>query len=260
MKVLVLGRGGLLGFQLVRTYGWDGVTREECDITQITDLFRAFKKYSPQVVINCAGVVPKSPENQNPMQTLLVNGYGPKLIESVCNKFNIRLIHISTDCVFDGKDGLYKETTIPKPNTFYGLSKLLGEITTPPHLTIRTSFVGLPDPAGRGLLHWAANGQDEIVGYDQAIWNGITTLELGSVINKFIHSDLAGLHHISGETVSKYGLLYMANIVWGWNKKVIPESTITGRFHKEDRTLLSDSPIKVSKSLFQMLVELRDSM
>ena len=64
-------------------------------------------------------------------------------IDKLSEKLNFKLIHFSTDCVFDGKIGLYKETDIPLPQDFYGLSKLLGELKSKKNLTIRTS------------IHWA---------------------------------------------------------------------------------------------------------
>lgn len=260
MKVLVLGSTGLLGSHLVRYFGWTGISHSECDISDYPSMLSVLRSYSPDVVINCAGIVPKSPLINDYMATLRINAYGPHLIAKACSIIGCRLIQISTDCVFSGKYGGYSELAIPKPNTFYGMSKLLGEITEYPHITLRTSFVGLPDPAGHGLLAWAEN-QSEIVGYDKVYWNGLTTLELGNILNKAVSEGwhYPGLYHVHGKIVSKYDLLLAADVVWGWGKKIIKESDTTAFPHYENRTLVSNTGIFIEKSLLQMLKELKDA-
>jgi len=258
MNVLVVGNG-LLGSHLIEYFGCDGVSKETCDLTIPYTVQETLLKYRPDVVINCAGIVPK--HIQNAEYTVRANALGPKYLADACNTVNAKLIHISTDCVFDGVEGGYVETDVPYPTDLYGVSKYLGEVTYYPHLTIRTSFVGLPDPNGRGLLSWAQQ-QKEVVGYDKVFWNGLTTVELGKQLFKIIYlkPNLSGLLHLYGETVSKLDILVEAGLVWGWDQTVVAESTLTDRPHVLDRTLASHFPdLQTKKPLFQMLTELRDA-
>ncbi|HLG48269.1 MAG TPA: sugar nucleotide-binding protein [Reyranella sp.] len=120
-----------------------------------------------------------------------------------------RLIHISTDCVFSGRRGGYRESDTPDPVDLYGLSKLLGEVGTPPHLTLRTSFIG-PQLSGReGLLAWFLAQRGTIKGYGKAIFSGLTTCALARVIERVIDGPLplSGLYHVAASPISKYALL-----------------------------------------------------
>ena len=159
-----------------------------------------------------------------------------------------------------GQSGGYLEDSIPHPLDMYGMSKYLGEINDPPHLTIRTSFVGLPDAGGRGLLKWAA-GQQTITGYDQVMWNGLTVNELGSIIfSRLIPQNIQGIVHLHGETLSKHDLLVQAKEVFGWDSNILKESEIESatKKHIENYTLDTFYPaLQTKKSIREMLVEMK---
>jgi dTDP-4-dehydrorhamnose reductase len=87
------------------------------------------------VVVNCAGVIKQRPEAEDSLATLRANGLAPRWLAQWCDAHGARLIHISTDCVFSGRRGNYSEADIPDADDLYGLSKLLGEVATGPHLT-----------------------------------------------------------------------------------------------------------------------------
>lgn len=262
-SILVLGSTGLLGATLAAHYNVIPVSRAECDITDPVSVASLLSKYRPEIVINCAGVVPKVVDRVGIMQTLRVNALGPKLLRSACTEYGTRLIQISTDCVFTGSMGHYDEESIPNPADMYGLSKYLGEVYDLPHLTIRTSFIGLPDAGGRGLLHWASE-QPWAVGWDQVKWNGLTTTEFGNILfNKIIPSNISGLLHVYGETVSKYDVLMQAKEVYGWDIDILQESKIVNlpAKHTGKRTLTSLFPeFQTLKSLKQMLQEMKDGI
>lgn len=258
-KALVLGSGGLLGSHLIRYFGAVGTTRDECNILSPTDINKAIRIHRPDVIINCAGIVPKSPQIADMEHVYRVNAFGPRIIADQCDKAGVRLIHISTDCVYNGARGGYTESDFPSPMDVYGMSKLLGEITHYPHLTLRTSFIGLPDPTGRGLLAWASR-ERRVIGYDKVLWNGLTTFELGNIIfgkllDVWSHT---GLLHIHGEALTKLDVLVMAAAVWGWNLAVTPESNTTSFPHRADKTLNSNFlKYQSEKPLFVQLKELR---
>jgi dTDP-4-dehydrorhamnose reductase len=106
------------------------------------------------VVVNCAGLIKQRPEATDPMAVLQANAVVPRRLADWCDRNGARLIQVSTDCVFSGSRGLYSEDDTPDPVDLYGLSKVLGEVTTAPHLTLRASMIG-PQLRGReGLLAW----------------------------------------------------------------------------------------------------------
>lgn len=257
MPAIVFGANGLLGSHLCAVYPHlVGVSREECDITDPKQIEQTIKKYSPHTVVNCAGIVYKHPVYTSDGQRILrVNSLGPKYIRTVCDQLGIKLIHISTDCVYDQGEKAYTEDDIPLPKDMYGISKFLGEIADDPHLTIRTSFVGYPDPKGRGLLHWLFNQADERVnGWKQVFWNGLTTVELSYLIIQTIYdtSDWfpSGLVHLHGETISKYELLKTVSDVYGLKIELV-ESDIP----KKRLLLASNHNYYTSKKSFREMVE-----
>lgn len=260
MKILVLGAGGLLGSHLVKAYHATGLTRTECNILSPLDVTQAIEKHHPDVVINCAGLVPRAPlYKEDSFYVYQMNALAPKFVAKACDSFGVRLIHLSSDCVFSGMTGHYTEDEVPNPNDSYGMSKYLGEVTRYPHLTIRTSFVGLPDPTKRGLLHWAQN-ERRMYGYDRVWWNGLTTLELGRIIyDEILRKNVVGLVHLYGESISKYQLLVTAKEVFNWTNDILPESKFVGLPRKLNRTLDSIRNVTQSGKTFrQMLEEMRD--
>lgn len=262
-STLVLGSTGLLGSTLAVYHNVIAIPHSECDITDPVSVTTMFGKYKPEIVINCAGVVPKVVSQVGDMQTLRTNALGPKLLRAACKEYQTRLIQISTDCVFAGSMGNYTENSLPNPVDIYGMSKYLGEVYDPPHLTIRTSFIGLPDPGCRGLLHWASK-QSQAVGWDQVWWNGLTTVEFGNILfNKILPSQISGVLHLYGETVSKYDILVQAKEIYGWNLEILQESKLINSpvRHTGNRTLASNYPeFQTSKSLAQMLQEMDDGL
>lgn len=262
MKTLVLGAGGLLGSHLVKVYGATGLTKAECNILSPLDVTNAFEKYHPDVVINCAGIVPRSlMYKEDNLYVYQINALAPKIVAKACDAVGARLIHISSDCIFSGMTGHYTEDEIPSPPEAYGMSKYLGEVTYYPHLTIRTSFVGLPDPTRRGLLSWAA-GERRMYGYDRVWWNGLTTVELGRLIfEEILRKNVMGLLHLYGETITKYQLLVEAKAVFGWTGDILPESKFVGLPRKLNRTLdsIRNFP-QTTKPFKQMLEEMKCSI
>lgn len=260
MNVLVLGTG-LLGSHIAKLYPEVPVlSHKDCDITNPFDIYAVTTHYKPDVVINCAGIVPRSNQYDDTMTVLKTNAQGPLLLQTACDEIDCRLIQISTDCVFSGRRGSYCEIDIPDPNSIYGISKYLGEVREYPHLTIRTSFIGLPDEPQRGLLAWASH-QQEIVGFDSYLWNGLTATELARMLfEKIIPRQFTNIIHVYGqETLSKYDMLVQAKEVFGWNVDIKKESDL-GDIDKHDinRTLSSElADLCVKKSFRQMLLEMK---
>ena len=232
-KYLIFG-DGLLGTAFKQQADTVVLSRLECDITNKEDIIRALDEFTPDVVVNCAGIVPKN--KVPPGDMFKANSFAPHIISDICQG-NSKFVHISTNCVFDGKRASYSERDLTNATDVYGVSKTLGEPDNA--FVIRTSFVGLPDPNGRGLLAWAKT-QDSIIGYDKVLWNGVTTVELVKKITELVKQDITGIRHIHGFTYSKYEVLKIANeILFGGRLNIQQETKITTNPHVENKTLMS---------------------
>jgi dTDP-4-dehydrorhamnose reductase len=140
---------------------------------------------------------------------------------------NVRLIHLSTDCVFSGKRGHYVEDDIPDPLDLYGRSKLLGEVGSGNALTIRTSMIGSELGAKYGLLEWFLSQRGKsIKGYTDAIFSGFTTIELCRTLKDIIvnYADARGLYHLSSEPISKFDLLMLIKDKMRLNVDIVPDA------------------------------------
>lgn len=228
MRVLVLG-GGMLGHELARQLDvhhdvavtvrgnrpstdrvFSGVdARSHDDVAAVLD------RFGPDAVVNAIGLVKQRWEGRSALPAVEVNAVFPHRLARLCRLGQIRLVHVSTDCVFSGRRGRYTEDDPPDPVDVYGMSKLLGEVGEWPAVTLRTSIVGLEQAGGagqsapNGLVEWFLSCTGQIPGYRRAIYSGLTTMELSRVVDRVFtnHSDLAGLWHVAAEPITKYDLL-----------------------------------------------------
>lgn len=240
--ILVFGANGLLGSTLCKLYPKDtiGATREDCDISQPYELHKFIEQIHPDVIINCAGIVKSRVVPVS--YRYRVNTAAPVIMADACDQLNIRLIQVSTDCVFDGVRGGYTETDAPNPTDHYGVTKLGGEVIRKPHLTVRSSFVGWPDPNGWGLIAWMMSKRGETIpGYVSVMWNGLSAVSLASYLGEVAYSfKVFGLRHVFGETLSKYDVLNVVNDVYHLGCRIIPMQEPTR--NTTLRTLYSDMP------------------
>ncbi|MFE6821529.1 dTDP-4-dehydrorhamnose reductase [Streptomyces sp. NPDC057690] len=133
MRWLVTGAGGMLGRDTVEELarrGEDvtGLDRSGLDITRPGSVARAFAAHRPDLVVNCAAYTAVDDAETDEARALLVNGEGPRLLAAACAAHGARLVHVSTDYVFDGAARApYREDGPPSPRTAYGRTKLAGE-------------------------------------------------------------------------------------------------------------------------------------
>jgi dTDP-4-dehydrorhamnose reductase len=232
MRVVVLGATGMLGHKLWQVcrdrFDTWAVGRTTCgeyaryglfdpdhfmggvDVFDFDSIVRAFAVLRPKVVVNCIGIVKQLPTAKDPVASLTVNSLFPHRLAALCQATGARLIHISTDCVFSGKKGMYTEEDIPDAGDLYGRTKYLGEVGGPGCLTLRTSIIGRELRTSNGLVEWfLSNRGGKVRGYTRAIFSGLTTLALARVIANVMeqHPQLQGIYHVSSEPISKYELL-----------------------------------------------------
>jgi dTDP-4-dehydrorhamnose reductase len=156
-NLLVTGASGQLGRALVDCaveQGWEVMATDvpELDITDPQVVWRKLAGLRPEVVINAAAATQVDALESDPDGALKVNGLGPRNLAVACRRLGLKLIHLSTDYVFDGaKMGPYVEWDATGPLSVYGRSKLLGEEWVrqqcPDHFIVRTAWLyGLPGP------------------------------------------------------------------------------------------------------------------
>lgn len=150
MRILLTGAGGQLGRALIDRLPteWDihPFTSGELDITHYPSVKHRFLNLRPDVVINAAAYTAVDKAESDPKRAMAVNAEGPTLLAEAANQTGARLIHVSTDYVFDGnKSTPWVEGDAPAPINVYGLSKFAGEVrlinTLPDALIVRSSWV-----------------------------------------------------------------------------------------------------------------------
>ena len=248
LRVLVLGSTGMAGHvmtlylmnnpqldvsNLSHRYRLNG-SSVIMDVTDFAALGNFLDACHFDIIINCIGILNQFAE-ENKDRVILLNGYLPHFLESKYRSRPVRVIQISTDCVFSGKTGNYCETAFRDGDSFYARTKTIGELANDKDLTIRTSIIG-PDlsPDGIGLFNWFLKTDGEIKGYANAIWSGITTLELAKAVEAAIFTPLTGIYHLAPDTsISKYELL----------------SLLKNKFDKKDVTIRKYEDYYCNKSL-----------
>jgi dTDP-4-dehydrorhamnose reductase len=250
LKVLILGGTGMLGHKLWQTlaprfdayvtfrrapeaYGrlgifdparaLGGVCAEDFD-----SVTRAFDAIRPDVVVNAVGIVKQDATAKDPVASITVNALFPHLLARRCRAAGARLIHLSTDCVFSGRRGAYRESDAPDAEDLYGRSKLLGEVEDGDCLTIRTSMIGRELEGAQGLLEWFL-GQDggRVRGFRRAVFSGFTTAALAVMMSDLIasHPDLRGLYHVAAAPITKFDLLSLVKEELGLHVVIEPDET-----------------------------------
>ena len=236
-KILVLGASGMLGHMLIRVLSSRhqvvGTTSsiydkesplarilsqdnwvDQVDVRNLFTVEEAIRATNPDVVINCVGVIKQKMESRNIMDAILINSLIPHQLANICNQIHSRLIHFSTDCVFDGSPGIKKVNDLPNATDLYGTTKRLGEVDYAPALTLRTGFVGRQLSGFEGLFEWVRSQRGKTInGYQNAIYSGFTAMALARIIQQIIeeHDQLSGLHQVAGNHINKFDLITKLN-------------------------------------------------
>jgi dTDP-4-dehydrorhamnose reductase len=236
MKVLVLGSRGMAGHIITKYlteqgYIVDTMARDNAkfclNIEKTNEVKTFFQdiKHNYDYIINCIGLLVKD-SNERPDRATLINSWFPHMVEYSLKDSKTKLIHLSTDCVFDGARGPYTENDIHTEKNSYGKSKSLGEVNNEKDITFRMSIIGTEiKENGTGLMNWVLrNTQKELPGWDNALWNGITTLELAKCIDKFMNSPkISGVYHLvnNNNSINKFDLLCLINDVFELKKTIL---------------------------------------
>lgn len=172
----------------------------------------------PDVVVNCIGVIKQRDAAHDPVPSITINSLLPHRLAEWVRPWNGRLIHFSTDCVFSGRRGRYREDDPSDAEDLYGKSKFLGETpATPNALTLRTSIIGRELHHHRSLLDWFLAQRGRVRGFTRVIYSGVTTNHLAGLVGDVIerHRDLHGLYQVASEPIAKHDLLRLVQEAFG---------------------------------------------
>jgi dTDP-4-dehydrorhamnose reductase len=246
VRILILGGAGMLGHELFRQlqerHETRVVLRQSLGAYASCGLFNSANAYTdvdvcargrveavladfrPDAVVNAVGIVKQRRESHDAILSIEVNALLPHRLALDCRAVGARLIHLSTDCVFSGTRGLYREDDPPDPVDLYDRSKLLGEVMEPNALTLRTSLIGLGLYRKTSLVDWFLAQNGRVNGFRHAIFSGLTTMEAARVIGMLIekHPQASGLYHLSAAPISKLDLLTRLRDRLGRSVEMVP--------------------------------------
>lgn len=199
---------------------------ERFDATDSVALSDFLAGRRPRVVVNCAGIVKQRAESKDAIASISTNALLPHQLADICKPWNGRIIHFSTDCVFTGRRGNYKEDDLSDAQDLYGKSKSLGELSSGNTVTLRTSMIGRELFNCSSLLEWfLAQNHSSARGYRGALYSGTSTNELAQIVGDLIeiHPGLTGLYQVTGPTISKFDLLSLVRDIYGVDIELIPD-------------------------------------
>ncbi len=233
MRILILGGDGMLGHQLLKSWQqrhevWVTLHRplntyvdyalfnknnsfDAIDAHDTQSIERVLQHAQPDAVINAIGIIKQRSTSHEAIPSIEINALFPHRLHALCQQYKARLVHMSTDCVFSGHQGMYTEESLEDARDLYGRSKLLGEIHDEGAITLRTSIIGLELARKQSLIEWFLAQKGRIHGFTKAIYSGFTTIEMAHIIEMLLtrHPRLDGLYHVASTPISKYELLMM---------------------------------------------------
>lgn len=252
MKVLVLGVTGMLGNAVFRVFSADAAyqawgtlrstsalhyfpqdshARLLCgvDVLDQDALTSVMARVKPDVVINCVGLIKQLADANDPLTALPINAMLPHRLARLCELAGARLIHVSTDCVFSGRKGMYVEGDLSDAEDLYGKSKYIGELREWPNaITLRTSIIGHELSSSHALVDWFLSQQNGVLGFARAVFSGLPTVELARVMKDFVipHTELAGLYQVAAEPITKLDLLHLLAAQYGKQIEISPDNSV----------------------------------
>lgn len=239
VKIIIIGATGMLGYSIFshlsesasfEVFGTvrslDGLDKyfpnfdkliTNVDIKDFKTLENALNRIKPDVVINCIGLIKQHEVSKQHVEAIEINALLPHKIAQLCDSMKAKLIHFSTDCVFDGKVGNYLESDLPTATDLYGRSKCLGEVDYSNHVTLRTSIIGHELRSSVSLVDWFLNQSGPVKGFSKAIFSGLPTAYVAKILEEYVlpNKTLSGLYQLSVEPIDKYRLISMISEIYG---------------------------------------------
>ncbi len=200
--ILVVGAKGMLGRDLMEALPGDvrGVDIEDIDITSLESVRRVMLTLKPAVVINVAAYTDVDGCEANGELAMQVNGEGVAHLAMAALETGSKLVHVSTDYVFDGSKGTpYQEDDPTNPLSVYGESKLAGELNArivPDHLIVRTQWLfGLHGKNFVETMLQLAGEKKELAVVDDQVGSPTWTVDVSLAIRALIEKGCSGTYH-----------------------------------------------------------------
>ena len=249
MRILILGGDGMLGHQLFKhlakehevkvtlrqdlsVYDKFNLFHPEntfagINVCSIDRLIEVLGEFQPQAVVNAVGIIKQRSSSRESIPSLEINSLFPHRLAILCNNIGARMIHLSTDCVFSGEKGNYREDDPSDAIDLYGKSKYLGEVNESHCATFRTSMIGRELSRKKSILEWFLAQKESIKGFKKAIFSGFTTQELSRIIEMILtqHPYASGIYHVSSEPISKFDLLALIKGGLNLPVEIIPDKS-----------------------------------
>ena len=243
-KIAVLGAAGMLGHKVYQHLnqvfpGTVGLVRTLPDRWPLKgeivpgadardwDRFAAtLRRIRPEFIVNCIGIIKQRPDALSAASLIAINSLLPHRLAALCDEWGGKLIHFSTDCVFSGDRGSYREEDESDARDLYGRTKYLGEVRAANTLTLRTSIVGRELSGRRSLLEWFLGQSGKTVrGFRRVIWSGVTTNHAAWLVRQILceHPELSGLYQVAGRAISKYDLLCQLRDAFAQPVQIVPD-------------------------------------
>jgi len=246
MRILILGGDGMLGHQLFKSLRSRHDARvtlrqrlssykeftlfsaenvyEGVEMGTVDGLIEVLGEFRPEAVVNAVGIVKQRSTAKESVPSLEINSLFSHRLAGLCKAAGVRMVHMSTDCVFSGRKGRYQEDDLSDAEDLYGRTKYLGEVYDSHCITLRTSIIGKELSRKQGLLEWFLSQTGSVQGFKNAIFSGFTTLELSRIIEKILTDDPenGGLYHVSSDPISKFDLLTLIKRKIGLRITIIP--------------------------------------
>lgn len=227
MKLLITGASGLLGLNLAlethRAHQVTGVVHRtrlqgapfpvlQADLTQPGAVARLFAEVKPDWVIHTAALANLEDCERNPDLAQRLNTEVPAILARACRKGGARLLHVSTDAVFDGTQGNYTETDPPNPLSVYAQTKLAGEQAVLAEdaaaIVARVNLFGFSPTGKRSLAEFFLYNLlvgHSVKGFTDVFFCPLLVNRIAEIFVEMLQKDLHGLYHVfAAECVSKY--------------------------------------------------------
>ena len=248
-RILVIGSNGLLGQKVVELFARGTTSPVSCaslereavrtlrslqymqlDITSRKDVRRVVSVCEPEVIINCAAMTNVDACERERERAWRINVVGVENIMEAAKKYGSRLIHVSSDYVYDGRRGPYSEVDRPEPISYYGKTKLASEnvllASGLPHFIARTMVLygygeGVRPNFALWLLENLEKGKPLRIVEDQ-LGNPTYVDDLAFGIMKGVELEKTGIYHIAGrDIVSRYVFAVTLARVFGLDERLL---------------------------------------
>lgn len=220
MRVAVIGSTGMLGRAMMACLGHEAtpIGRYMIEGMQESMIREALVAVQASIVINCAGAIMH--RNYSAVDMIMANSVLPHTLAAACASLHLPLLHVSTDCVFDGTAlGPIPITAKKTPDSFYGLTKAVGEPDSGATvMVVRTSFIGLE----HGFLRWLMDSRGKAIdGWNAAYWTGSTSYAVAQGLVAMLRAHSPGVYHLATKRITtKYSLATFINELFSLNLTV----------------------------------------